>query len=667
VTVHYQIPRNSLLWMLAAQVAVIAPHLQHLPLWVLLAWAITVLWRVQIYRGVWSYPGIIVKTVLIVVCMGGLISQYGRFFGLEPMLGLLVTAFVLKLLEMQKKRDALIVIYLGYFVAATVFLLFTTVVTTLYVFFTLILLTTALIGLNQNQGVFYPWRSAGLATKLLLQSIPMMMVLFLVIPRIGSLWAVPQPQQGARTGVSSTMSPGDFSHLAQDDTVAFRVTFYGEVPPPGKRYWRGLTLSSFDGRQWEFSDFSRYQGDDDDGRRRQAVEDWRERVEPLGEALEYDIIMEPHYQYWYYVLPMPDPTRQTMTFTRDFSLVSRRPVNKRYQYSQRSYLDYRWDLAGLDERTLNRELRLPPNSNPRSVAQAAQWRSEADSDRAYIDRVLSFFNQQFTYTLEPPLLGEHSADEFLWQTQRGFCEHFASAFVIMMRAAGIPARVVVGYQGGEFNPVKNFLAVRNSDAHAWSEVWLDGDGWIRVDPTGAVAPERIEYGLRQALSADEAEQITSAFTLSGYSRVPLLNRLRYRLEAMEYNWHRLVLGYDQDRQSTLLRNLLGEVTPLRFALLLLGSGVLLFGLVGLFLFVSGLKRVSDPGERAFRQFLRRLKAKGFEPEVGEGPRSLADRVSETSPNLGAWAQLVVKNYERYAYEGNPNALPALRKAVLLRL
>lgn len=664
--VHYQIPRNGLLWMLGAQAAVIAPHMQHLPIWVALAWAVTVLWRVQIYRGQWSYPNMVIKTVLIALCMGGLLTQYRRFFGLEPMLGLLITAFLLKLLEMQKKRDALIVIYLGYFVAATVFLLFTTVFATLYVFFTLVLFTTALINLNQHQGYERPWQTAMLSGKLLLQCIPMMMVLFLVIPRIGSLWAVPQPQQQARTGVSSTMSPGDFSRLAQDDTLAFRVTFEGEPPPPSQRYWRGLTLSNFDGRKWEPSDFRMYAGSRSSERRQAAIEDWQQRVEVRGEPINYDVILEPNFQFWFYVLPMADPRRDNYSYTRDFSLIDWRPIRKRTQYSQRSYLDYIWDKDGLSEFAQRRATRLPANSNPETVAIAKQWRAEEGSDQAFINRVLALFNQQFVYTLEPPTLGRHSMDEFLWQTQRGFCEHFSSAFVVMMRAAGIPARVVVGYQGGEFNPIKNFLMVRNSDAHAWSEVWLENRGWVRIDPTAAVAPERIEGGLRSALSQDEADAITDAFSLNGYSKFELMNKLRYQLEALEYNWHRIVLGYDQEQQSAFLRNLLGDITPLRFALLLLGAGVIFFGAVGLFLFLSGRTKVKDPGERAFKQFLRRLKSHGIERQPGEGPRSLAQRINEEDPKLGPWANLVAKSYEKYAYQGQEGALTDLRKAVLMK-
>ncbi len=664
-TVYYQIPRNSLLWILMAQSMAMAPHLQHLPLWVLLAWAITLLWRAQIYRGVWTYPNLPIKVVLIVLCVGGLLNQYQRFFGLEPMLGLLVTAFLLKLLEMQRRRDALIVIYLGYFLSATVFLLFQTALMTVYVFLCVILFTTALIGMNQYRGVQYPWYSFKLASKLLLQSIPMMLVLFLLMPRLGSLWAVPQQQHGARTGVSETMSPGDFSQLAQDDSIAFRVTFSGEIPPPAKRYWRGLTLSNFDGRKWEPTRYDQYRGVRSADRRQAAIEDWQQRVLPVGEVYEYDIMLEPTFRYWLYVMPMVDPSANEHIYTREFSIVQRAPIRKRYQYSVSSYADYRWDVNGLSQRGRQRELSLPPSSNPQTVAQARAWKNQSTDDRAYINRVLQYFNQQFTYTLEPPTLGEHSADEFLWQTQRGFCEHFSNAFVVMMRAAGIPSRVVVGYQGGEINSVNNVLVVRNSDAHAWAEVWLEDEGWIRVDPTAAVAPERIESGLRDALNEEEAGQLGELF--SANSRIPILFRLRNQLDAIEYNWHRWVLSYDQDSQSALLRRLLGDVTPLRFALALLGCGVFLFGLIGLTLFLSGRSRIKDPGERAFRKFLRRLNAKGIAIEVGEGPRTLAERVADQAPELGPWVRHVVKNYERYAYEGKVESLPSLRKAVLLKI
>lgn len=659
----FQIPRNSLLWLLAAQTLLIIPHLPHLPVWILLAWLATLLWRVQIYRGIWPFPNRWVKVLIVMLCLAGLLSEYGRFFGIEPMVGLLITAFLLKLLEMRQKRDALIVIFLGYFVAGTQFLFSQTLLMTLYMIATIVVLTTALLGLNQSGGHRYPGRSFTLAATLVAQSVPLMLVLFIIMPRIGSLWAVPQQEHSAKTGVSDSMSPGDFSSLVQDEATAFRVTFEGPRPASRDMYWRGLVLSDFDGRSWTQTRSFRGYGGDAVNWNSELPAPWRQLIETHGDPIHYEVILEPTQQHWLYALPTPNSEQVDIGFARDYRLVSRRPVRNRHRYQVTSHLDFSIAAEGLSPLVQGRELRLPEGSNPRAQQQANQWMAEAPDERAYIQRVLQYFNQQFSYTLDPPLLGQHPVDDFLWESQRGFCEHFASAFVVMMRAAGIPARVVTGYQGGELNPLKDFLVVKQADAHAWSEVWLAGEGWVRVDPTAAVAPERIEFGLNGALSAADTELLDSAFSLDNYSRLPLFNLIRLRLEVLEYDWHRWVMSYDQDRQSGLLHALLGAVTPLRIAAVLLLSGFLLLMLIGASLLLSGRKRVKDPGEKQYRRFLRKLKAHGVNRRTGEGPRSLALRIGEERPDLSRWARGVTTFYERYVYADERDALEKLRKLV----
>jgi protein-glutamine gamma-glutamyltransferase len=658
----FQIPRNSLAWLLAAQVLLILPHLPRLPVWILLAWLTTVVWRVQIFRGIWPFPSRWIKGLIVVLCLTGLLSEYGRFFGIEPMVGLLITAFLLKLLEMRQRRDALMVIFLGYFVAATQFLFAQTLLTTLYLAVAVVILTTALLGMHQSAGHRHPWRSFTLAGKLVLQSLPLMLVLFIAMPRTGSLWSVPQQMHSARSGVSASMSPGDFSNLVQDTTTAFRVTFEGRIPPTRTLYWRGLVLSKFDGRRWTQTAFDNHRGE--------AVNwngdppaPWRQSIATAGEPIAYEVILEPTQQHWLYGLPVSHSSENDIGFTQDYRLVSRQPVSSRYQYRVESHLTYSLAADELPPLVRRLSLYLPENVNPRTRQQAEQWRIEAGDAKVYIERVLSYFNRELTYTLQPPFLGRHSVDEFLWQSKRGFCEHFASAFVVMMRAAGVPARVVVGYQGGELNPLKHFLVVRQADAHAWSEVWLAGQGWVRVDPTAAVAPQRIESGLENALSTAEAELLDDPFSLQGYDRVPLLNLLRLRLEVLEYDWHRWVMGYDRNRQYELLRNLLGAVTPVRLAGLLLLTGILLFLLIGGSLLLSGRQSVKDPGEKLYRRFLWRLKMCGMECRAGEAPRSLARRVTTERPDLNAWVRQVTHSYERYTYAGVTEELARLRRLV----
>ncbi|MGQ9424704.1 transglutaminase TgpA family protein [Gilvimarinus sp. F26214L] len=659
---HFQVPRNSLVWLLVAQTLLVIPHLVHLPVWILLAWLATMIWRVQIYRGQWPFPGGWIKSLIVALCLAGLLSEYRRFFGIEPMVGLLITAFLLKLLEMKQKRDALVVIFLGYFVAATQFLFWQGLWTTAYAVLSLIVLTTALLGLHQAQGHRYPLRSFGTAAKLLAQSVPLMVVLFIVMPRIGSIWAVPQQEHTAQSGVSDSMSPGDFSSLTQDDSRAFRVTFEGEIPPARDLYWRGLVLSEFDGRSWTQARFNAYD--------LQAVEwnrqypaDWRGLVRTEGPALKYEVILEATQQHWLYGLPLAETRDAEIGFTRDFRLVSRRPVRNRFQYQVTSRPQYSLAPETLAPEVRRRELALPRNTNPRARQLAREWRADAGSVDAYINRVLQHFNQEFTYTLEPPLLGEHPVDDFLWNSRAGFCEHFASAFTVMMRAAGIPARVVVGYQGGEVNPVKDFLLVRQADAHAWTEVWLEGRGWKRVDPTAAVAPDRIESGISSLTASERSQDGDNPFSLRNYGQYPVVLAIRLRLDALEYDWHRLVLSYDQDKQSGLLNDLLGGVTPLRVAGLLLGTGFVVVALIGLVFVIRDQRAPRDPGEKLYRRFLRRLGTQGIARRGDEGPRALAERVQQERPDLADWATEVTESFERYAYGDNVQELPRLRRLV----
>lgn len=660
----YQIPRDSLIWLLLAQAFLIAPHFSHLPLWLGLAWCVTVLWRIQIYRGLWAYPGRWIKYGLVLLCLIGLVSRYDRLIGLEPMVGMLITAFILKLLEMHTRRDALAVIYLGYFVAATEFLFSQSVLVAVYMLLALMLLTTALLGVNKTEQSRKFWQPLQQTTALFLQSLPLMLLLFLILPRVGSLWAVPEQRHAARTGVSDSMSPGDFGRLAKSKGTAFRVVFEGEIPPPRQQYWRGLVLSEFDGRRWTQRDW--------EGRRLNAIDwggnrtpAWRDTVDASGEPVTYRVIMEASHQYWLYGLPLAQSGQQGVGFTPDYRLVRNRPVRERFQYSVTSYPRYRLAADALAPAERTRNLALPEGFNPQSLSTARQWMDDSNGDAGtYLEQVLRLFNQSFVYTLEPGTLGRHTVDEFLWSSRRGFCEHFANAFVVMARAAGIPARVVVGYQGGELNPVENFIRVRQADAHAWAEVWLEGRGWVRYDPTAAVAPQRIEQGLDFALSEEEASSRTGLMSLERYSFIGVVNLLRFHLDAVEYNWHVWVMGYDRDRQADFLRNLLGGLDPWRIALVLLGIGVLvLSGVGGWLLWGQGPGRPSA-ADRLYNVFLRKLSRAGLERLPHEGPRDFARRVSGQRPEWQRWVGAVTRCYESVVYGGRPQDIQKLRLAVL---
>src|SRR5690606_5497213 len=305
-------------------------------------------------------------------------------------------------------------------------------------------------------------------------------------------------------------------------------------------------------------------------------------------------------------------------------------------------------------------LQLPARSNPRTRAIAEQWLSEAGSAEALIQRLLRHYNTSFRYTLQPATLGKESVDEFLWETQEGFCEHFASSFVFFMRAAGIPARVVVGYQGGEYNPLENYYAVRQREAHAWSEIWLPGQGWLRIDPTAAVAPERIEQGVDFSLDEEDIQLLDNSFVAG----ISFLNTLRLRWEGFNYLWSRWVVGYDTNTQSAFLDRWLGGADVWRLALFVLVSGGVVIGTLVLAVVWGQRRKYRYPADRYYLRFCKKLARFGIPRRAGEGPRDYARRVIQQRPDLVSPVNRVTELYELASYAGNNAALGDLKRAVI---
>lgn len=602
------IPRQCLGWLLAAQIALIAPHVVRLPIWIAGAWLLCALWRVQVHRGRWSRPGRIVKTGVVVASLVGIRWSYGSFIGLEPTVALLIACFTLKLIEAATRREAYLLLFLGYFVALTEFLFEQGLGTVLYMLVPISLLSAALIALHQQDPLRFSWLPLRSAAMMSTQALPLMLLLFLVFPRIGPLWKVPLPSDQARTGMTDTMGPGDIAQLSQSDALAFRAVFTGRAPAQRDLYWRGLVLDRFDGRAWRANDFNDMP----------FQQIYSAQPKLTGSSIEYEIFLEPTYQRWLFALQVPEVVTQNAYLTMDYRLLAKDIVADKFVYRARAYPQTPFEVQ-IDPRLKKHELNLSgshinssENSNPRTRQWAEQLRARFADDRELIDFVLSNYRtQQFFYTLKPPLLGDNSIDEFLFDTRRGFCEHYASSFVFLLRAAEIPARVVVGYQGGEINPLTGTVLVHQFDAHAWAEAWLEGEGWVRFDPTAAVAPQRIENGLERAVAAGEflEQQPLSA---SRYRSVSWLNDLRHRIDAVNYTWTRWVVNYRDDTQLTVLTALLGKINPLRMTMLLVGGGALVICVVVLMLFGRQLFGARVPAEqRYYAQFCARLARVGY--------------------------------------------------------
>ena len=624
------VARRSLLWLFAALIVVILPHLEYLPLWLSIVLTVSLVWRFRVYQGRWSMPVAPVRWALVVASVALLALDFRRLIGLEPTTSALVLACALKTLELRDQRDYLVIVFAAYFLAASQLLFSQEISDAIVSLAGVVALTAALIARHQGEP------SAGfpnplmLAVKLLSQALPLMFVLFLVFPRLPPLWAIPQQSSQARTGPSDTMSPGDFARLGGSDEVAFRVTFDGEPPLRSDMYWRGMVFSEFDGRTWRQGTRHRMENYIVQNARRQPIE--LPAVE-LGETrTRYEIVLEPTQQNWAYVLGYPLQFDDSLRQGSDARLVAVRKVNQRLKYTVYAALDY---VLEPELRELSRAgyLQLPKDFNPRTSELAERWRDEASSDREYLQRVLRWYGQEaFVYTLEPGSLGRDSVDEFLFESRRGFCEHYAGSFVYLMRAAGIPARVVAGYQGATRNNQQDYWVVHQFDAHAWAEVWLDGAGWVRVDPTSAVSPLRIESGLEDAVGSEFLAN--APLSLKRFSGVPFAAWWDMQWDMINYQWAKLVLQYDDERQMSVLNGLLGKVTTTRLATVLLGCGLLVMAYVSLGLFGWRRHNRHDKSTALYLRACAVMARRGVVRDNGEGPASYALRV-EAEHAIGA--------------------------------
>lgn len=640
--------RDKLIWLLAMQVLVILPLLFNLPIWLWAVWAITGFWRTQMFRGRWGAPGNLIKTVLALVCAAGLLASYSGKAGTETMVGLLVCAFSLKLLEVNSGRDAQLLVFIGFIITSAQLLFSQTPQATFYSLGCVVVLLGSWRSLYLTRPESAKLRLKQ-GTRVLLHALPIMLVMFIVIPRLGPLWAIPN-QNAAKTGFSDSLSPGDLGSLALDRSPAFRVEFTGTPPATNQLYWRGLVLDTFDGRTWRMRDTW--------GAKQLNPADVQSIKRNL---LTYKIIMEPHGQPWLFSLMTPQTvtnTANSIRITGDYLLMNRMPIAQRMGYSVNSALQTDWPEAPiLHQREREFYTRIPTEFNPQTQGLAQSWREQNMDDDQVIAQALALFNREFTYTLQPPVLGQHSVDEFLLTTKRGFCEHFSSSFAFLLRSAGIPARVVVGYQGGRWNPLENYLLVSQSDAHAWTEVWIDGRGWQMIDPTAAVAPNRIEQGINEALGLEDQELVAN------WESSSLLYNLQLRWDAATYVWQRWVLNYDTETQEGLLSRLLGGKEPWRLTLWLIGLGILGAAIFAWVLIRNQKTPELRPETKAIRTLETKLAQIGYRRKPGETLGNFIGRVVHSEPQYRTQLASIQKLFEQIAYQSLQDKLLLLQQAV----
>jgi transglutaminase-like putative cysteine protease len=614
------------LWLLFAAGAAIAPLVPRLPIWLTAAAVLLLAWRAALWQRRAPLPARWLRVFCAVTSIAGILLVYRSIFGREPGVALLVLFLALKVLEARTGRDALAVIFLGYFLQITVFFDSQSPAVAVVAIAALVIVTTSLMLVSRDS---QSWRSAmRRAALMLVQALPFMLVLFVLFPRAqGPLWGMPLDAYGAHTGLSDTMSPGSISQLSLSAETAFRVKFDGRTPPKEKLYWRGPVLTRFDGRTWRAAP--------------QRLATSLPYV-PTGAASDYTVTLEPHDKNWQFALDLPGSVPPNAAIGDTFQLLAHSPIRGRIRYAMRSYLDL---TAGQDEAPagLREALALPAGLAPKARALAQEWRARDAAPKAVAAMALAYFRQQpFVYTLSPPLLGDNAIDEFLFETRRGFCEHYAAAFVFLMRAADIPARVVTGYQGGETNPVDDYLVVRQSDAHAWAELWVQQQGWVRVDPTSAVAPSRIEQGLAFAVPA--GEPVPSLLR----ARFGWLRTLRFRWEAAGNAWDQWVLGYNPQRQRELLTRL-GMRDPDWHSMAVamsVATGIIMLGLAA---WAMRQRRRRDPLVRLWEKLSHKFESDGLGRQAWEGPTSYARRIAAAKPHLGTQIAEIAGLYAQLRY------------------
>jgi transglutaminase-like putative cysteine protease len=542
---------------------------------------------------------------------------------------MLVLLVAFKMLEMHARRDLFVVVFLCFFLVLTNFFYSQGIATAVLMLVSIAALLSTQLSF-QLTGAVPPLRTRLLmGVKILALAAPLAALGFVLFPRVeGPLWGLPDDAHGGRAGLSDSMAPGQVSNLAQSNEAAFRVRFDGPPPAQPQLYWRGPVLGAYDGRTWTrvtSSPRHRASGGQQPGPSITSIT-------VRGEPLRYEVTLEPSNTRWLFALEMPQALPQlsgdAVSVSGELELQSAREVRERVRYDLASYVNFSLQ-AGATLDNAWQWLALPFGRNPKALAAGQQLRRDYPEPVARVQAVLrQFAGKGYVYTLEPPLLGADAVDEFLYGTRAGFCEHYAGAFTVLMRAAGIPARVVTGYQGGELNPIDGYLTVRQSDAHAWSEVWLPQRGWVRVDPTAAVSPDRVRGSLVQP-DPDS-----------------LLAKARYAIGAANNGWNQWVLNYSPQRQQALMQSLQESLFSWRSAALIALACALLL-MAGKF----ARQRQSDPVDRLYSALCQRLGQLGLPRAPDEGPTAYAARVDAAAlaPEPKAAAGEFLRRYSAWRY------------------
>ncbi len=642
--------KNNLIFLLCSIGLIVFPHFRNIPPAIFTFFYLLLSWRIV---GIWKQNWLPDKLIIFFLTVCGLAllySQHQGILGRDAGTRLFVTALALKLFEIKSARDLYLITYLAFIVAASQFLYEQSLLMAAYILFVCCVLLATLVYINSNK----PQTGAALKTAavIIAQALPMAVVLFILFPRIEAPgWLLFNEKHQAKAGLSDSMEPGSISSLGMSDELVFRVKFTGVLPPPAQRYWRGPVLSHTDGKHWT------------------QVKDMRFGLFPdktvfKGPPYQYTLLMEPQAKKWVFALDMPADYSLPLNRNANYQLITSENPDKRVEYKITSYTEY--NTGAITQTEYKESTQLPGEASGKIKQLVNQLHGFDSTPEQFIKYLLNHFRKEnFHYTLTPPLMEAYPIESFLFKTRYGFCSHYAAAFVYLMRAANIPARVVTGYQGGELNKIGGFLEIRQADAHAWAEVWLKNRGWTRFDPTAAVAPERIEQNIniKQLMSGG-----IFSFAPASAAAQEVFNWLKQARQLwsnVDYNWQRWVINYDNRNQSRFLSSL--GISNIKVMIYwMVGIIVLTTAILSWFLLHQKQKN-TDQALRIYKRFCKKLAKRGLLRGTGEGVKDFADRVKikfpEHSVDIDQITEVFIKL--RYGKNATSDDLKILNKRVAL--
>lgn len=633
---------------------VLLPHFLHLPLWLSLVMTSLLAWRGCYELRLCKIPGKFVLFLLTIMMLVGIVFSYHTLLGRNAGSAMLLGLLCLKLFEIKSFREIALIINLALFSIVINFLFNQSIPVAFTMLIALLFLFTALIGYQHDYKSLSSIKPVSLnfiranekqhinlAFKMLAQSLPFALVLFILFPRVdGPLWGLPEDAFSASTGLSDNMSPGRISQLSNDSSVAFRVKFDSEIPAADKLYWRGPVMWHFDGYNWTAPEKDRL-----------AMHNFQFKA--FGEKTRYTITLQPHNNFWMLALDIPATLPPNSIYSADMQVLSRSPVQKLHRYSLESYTQY--TLPAYSTHSLQHYLELPktnpdiPGSDLFKSLRLINNLKDSSNPQITVNNVLNYFaTQNFYYSRQPPLLYENPVDEFLFETKRGYCEHYASSFTVLMRLAGIPSRVVTGYQGGEINPIDNFMTLRQSDAHAWSEVYLGDKGWVRVDPTAAIPPGNIENTEDAIRLNSTLKEPSGLFKASWISQQ--MKQMRYAWDAVNNGWNQWVLGYNNKRQKAFFEAIgIPEITWQGLSKLLFSILTILTALLAYIVFSNRSKKNNEI-QRYYQIFLNKVAKIGLTKALSEGADDFSARAISHLPKQKERIEEITFLYQQLKYK-----------------